>query len=230
VKRNSVLAAFAVLISMGASTIASAAQNPAAGTPNVQQIAQAVDQHYNQMITLQTDFVETYRGMGMSRVESGTLWLKKPGKMRWEYREPREKLFVSDGKTGWFYVKGDQQVRKAEMKNLDDLRSPLRYLLGRTKLQREFEGLSIAPDVKPISPANVVLRGVPKGMGDRISEVLLEITPEHMMERIIIQEVDGAVTEFHFTNQKENMAVAESHFQFHPPPGVEMVEMKELAQ
>jgi outer membrane lipoprotein carrier protein len=67
-------------------------------------------------------------------------------------------------------------------------------------------------------------------MGDRISEVLLEITPEHMMERIIIQEVDGAVTEFHFTNQKENMAVAESRFQFQPPPGVEMVEMHELAQ
>jgi outer membrane lipoprotein carrier protein len=202
----------------------------AADRPGVQQIAEAVDRHYNQMITLQTDFVETYRGMGMSRTEAGTLWLKKPGKMRWEYREPREKLFVSDGKTGWFYVKGDQQVRKAEMKNLDDLRSPLRYLLGRTKLLREFEGLSLAPDVKPGSAANVVLRGVPKGLENRVSEVLLEITPEHMIERIVIQEPDGAITEFRFTNQRENMAVAESRFRFQPPPGVEMVEMRELAQ
>jgi outer membrane lipoprotein carrier protein len=202
----------------------------AAGTPNVQEVAQAVDQHYNRMVTLKTDFVETYRGMGVTREESGTLWLKKPGKMRWEYHKPNEKLFVSDGKTGWFYVKGDQQVRKAQMKNLDDLRSPLRYLLGRTKLQQEFNGLSLAPDVKPLNVANVVLRGVPKGLDDRISEVLLEITPEHMMERIIIQEVDGAVTEFHFTNQTENMPVAETRFQFQPPPGVEMVEMQELAQ
>jgi len=197
---------------------------------SVSETAEAVDQHYNHMVTLKTDFVETYRGMGITRVESGTLWLKKPGKMRWEYRSPSEKLFVSDGKTGWFYVKGDQQVRKAEMKNLDDLRSPLRYLLGKTRLQQEFEGLSLAPDVKPLSPANIVLRGVPKGLEERISQVLLEITPEHMMERITIEEVDGAITEFHFTNQTENMAIADSHFHFQPPPGVEMVEMKELAQ
>jgi len=196
----------------------------------VQQIAQAVDNHYNRLITLQTDFVETYRGVGMNRSESGILWLKKPGKMRWEYEAPRQKLFVSDGKTAWFYVPGDRQARRAEVKNLDDLRSPLRYLLGKTKLMREFEGLSLAPDVKPVSAGNVVLRGVPKGLEDRVSQVLLEIMPERMIERIVIHEVDGAVTEFRFTNQKENFAVAESHFRFQPPSGVETLEMRELAQ
>ncbi len=201
----------------------------AAEAPGIQQIAESVDRHYNQLQTLQTDFVESYRGQGMNRSESGTLWLKKPGKMRWEYREPRKKLFVSDGKAAWFYVPGDQQVRKAAVKNIDDLRSPLRYLLGRTRLMKEFDGLSLAPDKTAISPGNIVLRGVPRGLNDRVSQVLLEITPERMIERILIQEVDGAITEFRFKNQKENLPVAESHFYFQAPAGVEVVEMHDLA-
>ena len=84
---------------------------------DVHSIAQAVDQHYNHLHSLRAEFTETYRGAGMERTEAGTLLLakgglKKPGKMRWEYRSPREKLFVSDGTSAWFYVPGDRQVRK----------------------------------------------------------------------------------------------------------------------
>ncbi len=90
-----------------------------AATGDVRSIAAAVDEHYNQLHTLQAEFTEVYRGSGMERTESGTLWLtksglKKPGKMRWEYRSPREKLFVSDGKDAWFYVPGDRQARKTD--------------------------------------------------------------------------------------------------------------------
>jgi outer membrane lipoprotein carrier protein len=223
VKKTLAIAAIVAALSLATSLMAA---DPA----SVQKIAEDVDRHYNALVTLQTDFVETYRGQGMNRSESGTLWLKKPGRMRWEYRQPREKLFVSDGKTAWFYVPGDQQVRKAEAKNLDDIRSPLRYLLGRTKLMKEFSGLSLTPDQKPGSPGNLVLRGVPKGMEDRVSQVLLEITPERMLERIVIYEADGAVTEFRFSNQKENLAVAESRFRFQAPSGVETVEMRDLGQ
>jgi outer membrane lipoprotein carrier protein len=104
---------------------------------DVHSIAAAVDDHYNHLRTLQAEFTEVYRGSGMERTESGTLWLakggmKKPGKMRWEYRSPREKLFVSDGKDAWFYVPGDRQARKTEARKLDDIRSPLAFLLGKS--------------------------------------------------------------------------------------------------
>ena len=72
--------------------------------------AAAVDAHYNHLRSLQAEFTELYRGSGMERTETGTLWLKKPGKMRWEYRSPREKLFVSDGRDAWFYVPADRQA------------------------------------------------------------------------------------------------------------------------
>src|SRR6476620_3019291 len=122
----------------------------AADPPDVHKVADAVDAHYNHLQSLQSEFSETYRGNGNERAESGTLWLKKPGKMRWEYRSPREKLFLSDGKDAWFYVPGDRQVRKTPVRKLDDLRSPLGFLLGKTKLEKELQGLGFAPDIAPM--------------------------------------------------------------------------------
>lgn len=199
-----------------------------AAQENVRQIADAVDRHYNDLQSLQTQFTETYRGAGMQRQESGTLWLKKPGKMRWEYTSPREKLFISDGKVAWFYVPGEARVQKAPVSKIDDLRSPLRLLLGKTKLDKELNALSIAPDVSASVPGNVVLRGVPRQMQDRISQVLLEISPEHRIVRITVDETDGSTTEFQFRDQHENVSVTDQRFRFAPPPGVEVVDTQEL--
>jgi len=192
--------------------------------PDVKSVAAAVDAHYNHLRTLEAEFTEVYRGSGVERTESGTLWLKKPGKMRWEYRSPREKLFVSDGRDAWFYVPDDRQARKTSAKKLEDVRSPLAFLLGKTKLEKELRGLSLAPDVPPLSAGDLVLRGVPEGLGDRVGEIVLEVTPEHQIARIFIQDVDGAATEYRFSEQKEDGAVGDGRFEFKPPAGTETVE------
>jgi outer membrane lipoprotein carrier protein len=193
-------------------------------SPDVKGLAAAVDAHYNHLHSLQAQFTELYRGSGMERTESGTLWLKKPGKMRWEYRSPKEKLFVSDGKDAWFYVPDDRQARKMAARKLEDIRSPLAFLLGKTKLEKELQGLSLAPDIAPSAAGNIVFRGVPQALSDQVSEIVLEVTPEHQIARIILQEVDGSSTEYRFTDQKEDVAVADGQFAFHPPAGTETVE------
>jgi outer membrane lipoprotein carrier protein len=196
-----------------------------AGTPgDINSAAAAVDAHYNHLKTLQAEFTEVYRGAGMERTESGILWLKKPGKMRWEYRSPREKVFLSDGATAWFYVPEDHQARRASAKKLEDIRSPLAFLLGKTKLEKELRGLSFAPDLTPSEAGNVIMRGVPVGMEGRVSEIRIEVTADHRIARIVIEEEDGSATEYRFTEQKEDVAVADSKFQFNPPPGTEIVE------
>jgi outer membrane lipoprotein carrier protein len=191
---------------------------------DVKAIATAVDAHYNHLRTLQAEFTELYRGSGMERTESGTLWLKKPGKMRWEYRSPKEKLFVSDGKTAWFYVPEDRQARKSSAKKLEDLRSPLAFLLGKTELEKELRGLSLAPDIEPLGSGDVVLRGVPKGLEGQISEIVLEVTPDNRIVRLIMQEVDGASTEYRFSDQKEDVAIQDARFAFKPPAETEIME------
>jgi outer membrane lipoprotein carrier protein len=197
---------------------------------DVKSLAHAVDQHYNDLKTLKSSFTESYQGPGISRNEGGTLWLKKPARMRWEYREPREKLFVADSHNAYFYVPGERQARKTDIKNLDDIRSPLRYLLGKTRLEKELNGLSLAPDITPSQPGNQVMRGIPKGMEDRISDVVLEVSPSHQIMRILIHEVDGASTDFRFSHIEENVPVQDSLFRFTPPPGVETIHDDRVAQ
>jgi outer membrane lipoprotein carrier protein len=193
---------------------------------DIRQLARAVDDHYNHLRSLESDFTEIYRGDGAERVETGTLWLKKPRKMRWEYRSPKEKLFVSDGQAVWFYLPAERQLRKTTLRKLDDLRSPLAFLLGKTRLENELRGLSKVVDQSPLDAGNTLLRGVPRAMGaaGAASEVLLEITPSHQIVRILLVEADGATTEFRFAAWKENPELNDGRFQFTPPPGVETVE------
>jgi outer membrane lipoprotein carrier protein len=194
---------------------------------DLSKLAGKVDKHYNQLQSMRAEFTESYQGPGISRTESGTLWLKQPGQMRWEYSQPRKKLFVSDGKRAWFYVPGEQQARKTSVNKLDDLRSPLRFLLGKTKLLKEFNDLRF-DNRTPLTAGNSVLRGAPKGMEDRVASVALEVTPNGRIDWISIEEIDGSRTEFRFSNEVENLQMANSLFRFEPPSGVEIVEAKEL--
>jgi outer membrane lipoprotein carrier protein len=199
-----------------------------AQTLDVHSVADAIDKHYNGLASLQTSFSETYRGGGLARSEAGTMWLKKPGRMRWEYDKPAKKLFVTDGKNAWFYVPGERQARHAPVKRLDDLRSPLRYLLGHTKLEKEFASLSLAGGEHLDRPGNFALSGVPKGMGDQISKVIIEVTSDSHISRISIYSVDGSVTDFRFEGERDNVPISNERFHFQPPPGVEVLGATEL--
>ena len=198
-----------------------------ASDSRISQIISGVDRRYNHLTRLKSQFHESYSGAGLKRDESGELWLEKPGKMRWQYEQPSSKLFVVDGKDAFFYVPSERQVRRMPAKKLDDFRSPIRYLLGHTKLQSEFDKLSSSSE-PPKQAGNVVIEGVPKGMEDRVQRVVLEINPNDQIVRIAIEEIDGSVTEFTFRDIQENVAVNSSLFRFTPPQGVEVVEGQDV--
>ena len=211
--------AFVVILAAGTGTLGEESK-----PLSVRDVARKVDRNYNNLQSLQADFEESYRGAGISRTESGVLWLKRPGKMRWEYRIPREKLFLTNGKEAFFYVPGEQQARKAKLEKIDDLRSPLRYLLGKTKLEKEFDNLQLLSG----EGASLVLEGVPKVMRDRVQRVRFDLSPDYRIDRILIEEIDGATTEFRFTRQTENLAMADEKFRFTAPPGVQVLEASEV--
>jgi outer membrane lipoprotein carrier protein len=194
-----------------------------AQTPSAQELAHRVDRHYDGLHTLKASFSESYTGLGMERVESGTLLLSKPGRMRWDYSTPAGKLFLIDGKYAWFYTPGDRQVQRIQAKELDDLRSPLRFLLGHTELEKELIGLHLAPGLTGHGEA--VLIGQPKGQEKRVSRITLAIDPEtDAIVAIEIDEVDGAVTRFTFTNQQPDAPISPDTFRFAPPSGVPVVD------
>lgn len=183
-------------------------------------MATRVDQHYNALKRLQVDFTEEYAGMGMNRREGGVLILEKPGRMRWNYAQPAGKVFVLDGKYGWFYTPGDAQVQQIPAKKLDDLRSPLRFLLGHAQLTKELRGLTLAP----ADGATYRLRGVPVGMEQRVRALELIVTVTGTIQRLTLEELDGARTAFLFRDEQANPALPPDTFHFTPPPGVGVVE------
>ncbi|WP_109485465.1 LolA family protein [Occallatibacter savannae] len=187
--------------------------------PSTHDLAQRVDRHYNNLKSLKADFTESYEGLGRMRNESGTLLLQKPGRMRWDYSRPAGKLFLLDGKYAWFYSKGDPQVQRIEAKKLDDLRSPLRFLLGHTQLEKEIDHLAAAPAPN----GNFTLTGIPHNQENRIQHLSLTITPEGTITGIEIQETDGAVTRFAFSNEQPNVPIPPSTFRFTPPPGIPVI-------
>ena len=178
-----------------------------------------VDDHYNRLASLRARYTERYLGMGLDRTESGTLLLKKPGRMRWSYDQPAGKLFVLDGKFAWFYTPGDDQVQRVPAKQLDDLRSPLRFLLGHTQLKKELGSLTVTQDSHGIHIA-----GVPLGMEQRIKTLTLDVTPAGSIQHMRLEELDGAITEFTFTQVEENVPVRDSDFVFIPPKGSSIVD------
>jgi outer membrane lipoprotein carrier protein len=184
-----------------------------------QQLAQRVDKYYNGLHSLRTAFTESFHGMGIDREESGTLLLRKPGKMRWSYSHPAGKVFVLDGKYAWFYSPGDAQVERVSAGQLDDLRSPLRFLLGHTQLQKELVGLTLSS-----GPDGLQLSGVPKGMEKRVEKIVLGVTPEGVIHSMSITETDGAQTAFTFKDSVADAPAPDSEFVFHPPAGVPVVD------
>ncbi len=177
-----------------------------------------IDEHYNHLASLRAHFVENYSGMGMTRSETGTLLLKKPGRMAWHYDIPEGKVFVFDGKFAWFYTPGDPQAQKIPAKQMDDLHTPLRFLLGHTRLEKELDDISIAT-----SGDRFTISGLPKGLSSRVKQLLLQVTSIGVITGMQLEELDGAKTEFFFTGIQENVPASDQDFTFIPPPGVTVV-------
>lgn len=191
-----------------------------AQNPSVQQIAQQVDEHYNHLRSLRAGFTEIYEGMGVHRSESGTLLLSKPGRMRWDYTSPAGKLFLLDGNYAWSYARGAAQVQRIPAKKLDDLRSPLSFLLGHTQIEKELTNLQLTSG----AGGSYLLTGQPKGKQDRVRQVRLAVTASGTITALDIEEQDGALTRFVFTNEQTNVPIPDSAFHFTPPPGVPVVD------
>ena len=187
---------------------------------NAHELAARVDRHYDQLHSLKAGFREDYAGLGMTRTESGTLFLRKPGRMLWQYSTPVGKIFLLDGKYAWLYTKGDAQIQRIPSKELDDLRSPLRFLLGHTQLEKELSGLKLEGAANGL----YTLSGLPKGQENRVTRLELTVTAAGAISALEVQEVDGATTRFTFTGEQPDAAIPAETFHFTPPAGVPVVD------
>lgn len=181
-----------------------------------------LQKRYSKMLGLAASFSQTYYGAdGRTLREGGRLYLKRPGKARWEYADPERKLFVSDGKNVYFYVFGERYATKASAKRSRDPQIPFLFLLGRGNLRRDFSRIEVAAGEQPVLAGNVVLRLVPKRAPEEFRLLLAEVNPSTFeVRRLIILERNGARMDFYLSDLRENYVAPDDQFRFTPPQGV----------
>jgi outer membrane lipoprotein carrier protein len=194
---------------------------PFTAPPTLDALLRSVEVRYNRAQSLKLDFSETYAGMGHapSHTESGTLYLRKPGRMRWEYSAPAGKLFVSDGKDVFLYTPDQNRVEKSKLKQSEDMRAPLAFLLGKLDFSREFQSFETHPD-----GPNTWIAAVPKNQNLEYTKVEFLADPSGEILRLKVAGIGNSRLDFTFSNEKLNAPVTESLFVFHAPAGAEVVD------
>jgi outer membrane lipoprotein carrier protein len=187
-------------------------------------IITGVERSFSRMTDLSADFVQVSKDVLNRKQEAGGhLYLKRQGMARWEYNSPEEQLFVSDGKTVYFYVPADKQVNREAVKDTFDDRIPLMFLMGRSNLRNEFTKFELLA-TKPFLQGTKVVRMTPKRKTD-LKELLMEVDPQNFqIRRLILDHSDGSHSEFIFSNIRTNTGLKGSIFDFKVPPGVKVVE------
>jgi outer membrane lipoprotein carrier protein len=199
-------------------------------------LAHLLEEHYRQPRSLRAVFLERYsEGQKQARIESGTVYFRRPGQMRWEYDSPEKKLFLVDGKTTWFYVPYDHTVTKAPVKESSDWRTPLALLTGKADLSRLCSQIDLISQ-KGVPTGHAVLRCLPKeakSLSDDkdYTEVLLELdTSTGELARIEIRQPGGIEMEYRFGNWQSDIPLAGDLFHFQVPPGVAIVDGASLSE
>ena len=192
--------------------------------PGLSEIVTGVERSFARMKDFSSDFIQIFQdSLNRKQQESGHLYLMRPRMMRWEYKNPEDKLFVSDGKTVYFYVPADRQVSKEAVKNSFDDRIPLMFLLGQSNLRNEFTRFELL-NTTPFFEGTKVVRMYPKAKTD-LTEVTMEVDPAtFFIRRLLLAHSDGSKSEFFFSSIRTNTGLRASLFDFTVPPGVEVIQ------
>jgi outer membrane lipoprotein carrier protein len=198
---------------------------PKAADLTAQELAQALQHKYDGIKDFSADFVHKYRGGVLKKEasETGRLLVKRPGKMRWEYKAPEPKLFVSDGLKAYSYIPQDKQVFVSSIPPGDQLSTPAMFLSGKGNLARDFVA-SLVPPQSGAAPGTRALKLVPKSPQRDYDWLILETASDSLQLRgLVTIDAQGGQSSFSFSNLKENTGLADKEFAFAIPRGVDVI-------
>ena len=199
-----------LILAISTSSLA-AAESPA------EALLRKVEERNRNIEDLTARFVQSYRSglLGHEIVESGSVSVKLPGRMRWDYEEPEIKTFVADGESFYFYVPEDRQVLVQSQAGERGVAVTL--LLSGGSLSAQFEAqLPAGSDGR--------LRLTPREPDPDVREVLVEVGPAGEILSIEVLDIQSNRSRYEFHDMKTNVGLPESLFSFDVPEGVEVIE------
>jgi len=191
-----------------------------AADPALNTLLKGVETRYNKAKTLQVLFHEDYTPQGRpKRSESGTLQLRKPLRMRWEYDNPKGKIFIGDGKYLWLYNADENKAEKMKLQASDDMRAPLAFLLGKLNFEKEFRNVKATAE-----GADQRIFAEPKSDNLPYSNVEFVVSPDYHIKMVKVIGFDRATIEFRFDQEKVDPPLDDKLFKFQLPKGAQLVE------
>ena len=195
-----------------------------AQAPTADAVARDLQRKYDRVTDFSANFIHSYRGgvLKQQATERGTLLVKKPGKMRWEYTSPEKKLFVADGHKIYSYIPQDRQVIVGTMPRDEHAPTPALFLTGKGDLTRDFT--AVFDKVPEAQPGSTALKLTPKRREPEYESLTLVIDPQTLaLQMLITIDAQGGRSAFTFSNLKENVGLADSQFVFKMPRNVDVV-------
>lgn len=184
--------------------------------------ARALQEKYDRVKDFTADFTHTYEGGVLKRksTERGTVQVKKPGRMRWEYTAPEKKTFVSDGTKMYSYVPADKQVIVSSVPAGDEATTAVMFLAGKGNLARDFD----VAYAETALPGSVALRLNPRQKQRDYDWLIVVVDSATLRIRALTAaDQQGGRSTFEFTNYRENTGVADSVFAFTIPRGADVI-------
>jgi outer membrane lipoprotein carrier protein len=197
-----------------------------AQTSDLASVIAGMQRRYAAVESVRAEFTQKYHAPGIEQTESGTMYMKKPGLMRWEYRDPEVKLFVADGRNTYLYTPEERQVVIQKFTSEDLRGTPLQFLLGQGDIRREFE---VAWEAVPApGAADYLIRLTPRAAGSEYAFIVVACDRGSFdLRRLAIGEHSGNISEFLFRNLQVNGKLDGRQFEFRIPKGVEVIRLDE---
>ena len=152
---------------------------------------------------------------------SGEVWLKKPGKMRWDYARPDKKVMVSDGTTLWVYDPEDEQAYKQDLRG-NTLPAQVSFLLGEGKLDKDFDASFTKLD--GLGADELALKMVPKVGTTAYRYIVFVVDGKSgQVKKTVIYGQDGSTNRLSFVDVQQNKGVDDGKFRFAPPAGTHIL-------
>lgn len=196
---------------------------------SAQEVANALQKKYNAIHDFTADFVHESEGgvLRKKQTESGVVQVKKPGKMRWDYKKPEPKVFVSDGRRIYLHVPADNQVIVSPVPEGDQATTAVLFLVGKGNLTRDFT-VTFMPGASADAYALRLQPKLPERDYDWLQIVVDRRTLQ--MRSLSAADAQGGRSTFQFSNFKENVGMADKVFEFKIPRGADVTNNGEAAR
>jgi outer membrane lipoprotein carrier protein len=191
-------------------------------------LIEKLQERYERAESIEARFIQkaTIKSINKTETEEGTVYFKKPKKMRWVYTKPDLKELVINPQIAWFYIPEDSLVYIQNAKTIFNSKLTIRFLSGIGKLKDDFQ-VNFSQPTATDEEGNYILDLVPKGFEAGIEKILLVVNKSNFqIMEFSLTDIYGNVTQIIFKNMKTNTKLLDTLFTFTPPPGVEIYDMR----